>query len=218
MGGSATTANQETQQTFSNDVFVKSGALIVRANPVENYSEFQRLAGLTADLNGDFYVRSYSENWNYNPFLSQSQSSDYVTGLTGTDRATKDKANGRSNLTQVVKIQDFSKGRDKIDLSAFGLDQAVLTANAKSLDGKYGTTYLTELSKLFKPEGLKITSAKNGWTSGNTSLFLKEDGADANGNDTKDDTVLEIQLVGINISSIDGRFFGEANLISDDVF
>lgn len=204
--------------TFQQSVYVKSGALIVKTEPVDDYSGAQRTPIVSADENGDFYVRSQTENWNYNPYLSQSQNSDYVTGLTGADRATKDRANGRSDLTQVVKIQDFSKGRDKIDLSAFGLDQALLTANAKALDGKFGTTYLTELSKLLKPEGLKITSAKNGWTSGNTSLFLKEDAADVNGNDTKDDTILEIQLVGINISSIDGRFFGEANLISDDAF
>lgn len=137
-------------------------------------------------------------------------------GATGATRATTDPANGLSNLTQRIKIQDFKIGTDKIDLSAFGLTRDVLLANNTALTGKNGTTYLKALSDVLKTEGLKITSAKNGWTSGNTSLFLKEDAADYNGNGTKDDTLLEIQLVGINISSLNGRFFGESALATGD--
>lgn len=159
---------------------------------------------------GDHYARKMDDNWHYNPFLSQSQNDTYMGGATGATRAATDPANGLSNLTQRIKIQDFKIGTDKIDLSAFGFSTDLLTD--KTLVGKNGTSYLTALNTLLTPEKIKITYAKNGWTSGNTSLFLKEAAADYNGNGTNDDTLLEIQLVGINISSVNGRFFGETAL------
>jgi hypothetical protein len=198
-----------TRDSNQSKVFIKSGLEVFLNNRFND--------DLTIDLStsgdgddGHFYVRSSSDNWHYNPFMSQSQNDAYYSGTTGATRATTDPANGLSNLTQRIKIQDFKIGSDKIDLSAFGLSREVLLANDKTLTGKNGATYLKALSDVLKPEGLKITSAKNGWTSGNTSLFLKEDNADFNGNSTKDDTLLEIQLVGINISSLNGRFFGES--------
>ncbi len=191
------------------NTFVKSGQDVVFNERIYDDNGVVDLTVRAFD-NGDLYVRNTSDNWHYNPFMSQSQNDAYHSGTTGATRATIDPANGLSNLTQRIRIQDFKIGTDKIDLSAFGLSREVLLANDKTLTGKNGTTYLKALSDVLKPEGLKITSAKNGWTSGNTSLYLKEDNADFNGNSTKDDTLLEIQLVGINISSLNGRFFGES--------
>jgi Ca2+-binding RTX toxin-like protein len=196
-------------------VFIKFGADVVLTSRFNDDNTGIDLITSGYDDNGNFFVRSQSDDWHYNPFLSQSQNGTFFSG-TATRDAAKDPANGISNLTQRIKIQDFKIGSDKIDLSAFGLSKDVLLANDAKLKGINGTTYLTALSTILTPEGLKISAAKNGWTSGNTSLFIKET-ADHNGNGTLDDTLLEIQLVGINISSINGRFFGESenpNLVS----
>jgi hypothetical protein len=197
-------------QGLAVNTFVKSGQDVVFDERIYDDNGVVDLTVRGYDNDGNLYVRNTSDNWHYNPFMSQSQNDAYHSGTTGATRATTDVANGLSNLTQRIKVQDFKIGSDKIDLSAFGLSREVLLANDKTLTGKNGTTYLKALSDVLKTEGLKITSAKNGWTSGNTSLFLKEDAADFNGNGTKDDTLLEIQLVGINISSLNGRFFGES--------
>lgn len=148
------------------------------------------------------YQRAESDDWHYNPFMSQNQNSTWSS--TSVD------AHGVSALTQRIRVQDFKIGSDTLDLSAFGLTKEILAlpANAALLKDKSGTAFLTELSKVLAPEGLVINAAKTAWTSGNTSLFIKET-KDTNANNTPNDTLLEIQLVGINISSVNGRFFGE---------
>jgi hypothetical protein len=215
----AATAN-DNGDIFINNVFIKSGRDVVLNERAGDYNGLIDLETKWVEADSTFY-RHQSDNWHYNPYMSQSQIGDYHSGTTGSNRAATDPANGLSNLTQRIKIQDFKIGTDKIDLSAFGLSTDVLSANSKALAGLSGTSYLKALSRLLETtEGLKITAAKNGWTSGNTSLFLKELATktattdptpiDYNGNGTVDDTLLEIQLVGINISSLNGRFFGES--------
>jgi hypothetical protein len=198
---------------LNSEVFVKSGQDVFLDQRVGN--EFFNFNSSAPELNTQvttsdaIYTRNKNDNWHYNPFMSQYQNDAYNAGTTGATRANTDPGNGVSNLTQRIRVQDFKIGSDKLDLSAFGLTNEILSFNSKTLDGKTGTSYLMALSAILKPEGLKITAAKTAWTSGSTALFIKEDNVDTNGNSTKDDTLLEIQLVGINISSINGRFFGE---------
>jgi hypothetical protein len=160
------------------------------------------------DEGGDVYTRVRDDSWHYNPFMTQNQNADllYTQTLAG---KVVDRGNGVSDLTQRIKIEDFQIGSDTIDLSAFGLNKEFLAD--LSLRNKNGTSYLKALSDLMsKSEGLIITAAKTPWTSGNTSIFIKEDTKlDSNDNGTKTDTLLEIQLVGINVSSLNARFFGE---------
>lgn len=196
---------------LKSETFVKSGQDVFLDRRAGD--QFDNFPGQNLDTrvytDDAVYTRNKNDNWHYNPFMSQYQNDAYNAGTTGATRANTDPGNGVSNLTQRIRVQDFKIGSDKLDLSAFGLTNEILSFNAKTLDGKTGTSYLTALSAILKPEGLKITAAKTAWTSGSTALFIKEDNADTNGNSTKDDTLLEIQLVGINISSINGRFFGE---------
>jgi len=160
------------------------------------------------DEGGDVYTRVRDDSWHYNPFMTQNQNADLLYTQTVAGKVV-DRGNGVSKLTQRVKIEDFQIGSDTIDLSAFGLTKDFLAD--PSLRNKNGTSYLKALSDLMsKSEGLIITAAKTPWTSGNTSIFIKEDTKlDSNDNGTKTDTLLEIQLVGINVSSLNARFFGE---------
>jgi hypothetical protein len=159
---------------------------------------------------GDVFTRVRDDTWHYNPFMTQNQNADLMYTQTVAGKVV-DRGNGVSDLTQRIKIEDFQIGSDTIDLSAFGLTTEFLAD--PSLRNKNGTSYLKALSDLMsKSEGLIITAAKTAWTSGNTSIFIKEDNKlDSNDNGTKNDTLLEIQLVGINISSLNARFFGEWN-------
>jgi hypothetical protein len=160
------------------------------------------------DEGGDVYTRVRDDSWHYNPFMTQNQNADLLYTQTVAGKLV-DRGNGVSKLTQRIKIEDFQIGSDTIDLSAFGLTKEFLAD--PSLRNKNGTSYLKALSDLMsKSEGLIITAAKTPWTSGNTSIFIKEDTKlDSNDNGTKTDTLLEIQLVGINVSSLNARFFGE---------
>jgi len=75
-----------------------------------------------------------------------------------------------------------------------------------------GTAYLAALSTaLSTKEGLTITAGRTPWTGGALSLFIKENNTlDYNNNGQKNDTLVEIQLVGLSLGSVSARMFGEA--------
>ena len=141
-----------------------------------------------------------------------------------------------SALTERIRINDFQVGSDKIDLSAYGITNEFLQSNNLFFGGPLvgnvysssltsyplvspmkltGTAYLTALSSaLSTKEGLTITAGRTPWTGGALSLFVKEDTkTDYNKNGSLNDTLVEIQLVGLSLGSLSAKMFGEAQMV-----
>jgi Ca2+-binding RTX toxin-like protein len=149
----------------------------------------------------DLYGNASTSAGNYNPFLSQS--------LNATPISIDPKSFNVSLLTFRTRILDFKVGEDKLDLSNYGIDQDFLTN--KALTKLSGTAFVTAVNTALKPDGLQMVVGKNGFTSNNTTLFIQEV-ADTNGNGRLNDTLLEIQLVGIASSAISIKMFGDTPL------
>jgi Ca2+-binding RTX toxin-like protein len=176
------------------------------------------------NTNEGVYSRVKDDNQYYNPFLSQNQNREPFSSQD---------PNRVSALTERIRITDFQVGSDKIDLSAYGITNEFLQSNnlyyggpvvgnlfsssltsfpSVSLMKLTGTAYLAALSTaLSTKEGLTITAGRTPWTGGALSLFIKENTTlDYNNNGQKNDTLVEIQLVGLSLGSVSARMFGEA--------
>lgn len=140
---------------------------------------------------------------NYNPFLSQSQNA--------TPLSLDAKSYGVSLLTFRTRILDFKVGEDKLDLSNFGIDQELITN--KALGKLSGTAFVAALNAALKLDGYQITVGKSGFTSNNTTLFVQEALVDTNSNGRTNDTLVEIQLVGLTNSAITMKLFGDAPVV-----
>lgn len=140
---------------------------------------------------------------NYNPFLSQSQNAaSFSTDL---------KSYNVSMMTFRTRILDFKVGEDKLDLSNFGIDQELITN--KALGKLSGTAFVAALNAVLKLDGYQITVGKSGFTSNNTTLFVQEALVDTNSNGRINDTLVEIQLVGLTSSAITMKLFGDAPVV-----
>lgn len=139
---------------------------------------------------------------NYNPFLSQSQNA--------TPLSTDARSFNVSLLTFKTRILDFKVGEDKLDLSNFGIDQDFMLN--KALTKLNGAAFITAMNLALKPDGIQMVVGRTGFTSTNTTLFIQEAAVDTNGNGRNNDTLLEIQLVGITSSSISMKMFGDTPL------
>lgn len=144
---------------------------------------------LTSEINGN----------NYNPFLSQSQIS--------TPFSTNPKAYNVSPLTFRTRIGDFKVGEDKLDFSNLGIDFDFI--NNRALNKLSGTSFIKAVNIALAPDGVAFQIGKSSTTSNHTTLFLVEI-LDTNFNGTKNDTLIEIQLVGLSSSAIGVKLFGEA--------
>lgn len=144
---------------------------------------------LTSDANGN----------NYNPYLSQSQIS--------TPFSTNPKAYNVSPLTFRTRIGDFKVGEDKLDFSNLGIDLDFI--NNRALNKLSGTAFIKAVNLALAPDGVAFQIGKSSSTSNHTTLFLVET-LDTNFNGTKNDTLIEIQLVGLSSSAIGVKLFGEA--------
>jgi hypothetical protein len=165
--------------------------------------------------NNDAYYPTLPDLWgstapnapiigSYNPFLSQSQNS---TPLSSTDP----KSYGVSLLTFRTRILDFKVGEDKLDLSNFGIDEQLITN--KALGKLSGTAFITAANLALKPDGYALLIGKSGYTSNNTTLFIVEAAVDTNANGRTNDTLVEIQLVGLTTSAISIKMFGEVPVV-----
>ena len=139
---------------------------------------------------------------NYNPFLSQSQNA--------TAFSPDAKSFNVSLLTFKTRILDFKVGDDKLDLSNFGIDQDFMVN--KALTKLNGSAFITAMNLALKPDGIQMVVGKTAFTSNNTTLFIQEAAFDTNGNGKTNDTLLEIQLVGITSSAISMKMFGDTPL------
>jgi hypothetical protein len=175
------------------------------------------------------YIRVKDDNQYYNPFLSQNQNREPFSSQD---------PNRVSALTERIRITDFQVGSDKIDLSAYGITNEFLQSNNLFYGGPLvgnlyspsltsfplvsqmkltGTAYLAALSGVLSTkEGLTITAGRTPWTGGALSLFIKENNTatgDYNKNGQLNDTLVEIQLVGLSLGSVSARMFGEAGQV-----
>ena len=180
------------------------------------------------------YIRVRDDEQYYNPFLSQNQNREPFW---------PSDPNRVSALTERIRITDFQVGSDKIDLSAYGITNEFLQSTHLFYGGPTvgnlyspsltsfssvsqmkltGSTFLKALSDtLSVREGLIITAGRTPWTGGALSLFVKEDPArdapnkpvDYNNNGSFNDTLVEIQLVGLSLGSVSARMFGEAEKV-----
>jgi len=180
----------------------------------------------TYETKDGVYIRVRDDNQYYNPFLSQNQNREPFWSSD---------PNRVSALTERIRITDFQVGSDKIDLSAYGITNEFLQSNnliyASPVVGSLyssssltsfpsqpqmkltGTTYLKALNDaLSTKEGLTITAGRTPWTGGALSLFVKEK-LDYNNNGSVNDTLVEIQLVGLSLGSVSARMFGEAEKV-----
>jgi hypothetical protein len=148
----------------------------------------------------DLYGRSNGTVNRYNPFLSQSHDS--------TAFSNSSTAYGVSPLTFRTRILDFKVGEDKLDLSNFGIDLDFI--NSKLLSKFTGLAFIAQANILLKPDGYALAIGKSSATSNNTTLFIREAGVDTNDNIKTNDTLVEIQLVGLITSSISLKIFGDA--------
>jgi hypothetical protein len=149
----------------------------------------------------DLYGNASTSAGNYNPFLSQSQNATPIS--------IDPKSFNGSLMTFRTRILDFKVGEDKLDLSNYGIDQDFLTN--KALTKLSGTAFLASLNVALKLDGLQMVAGRNGFTSNNTTLFIQEV-LDTNGNGRLNDTLLEVQLVGIASSAISIKIFGDTPL------
>ena len=139
---------------------------------------------------------------NYNPFLSQSQNA--------TAFSPDLKSFNVSLLTFRTRILDFKVGEDKLDLSNFGIDQDFFVN--KALTKLSGAGFISAMNAALKPDGIQMVVGKTNFTANNTTLFIQEAAIDTNGNGRTNDTLLEIQLVGIASSAISMKMFGDTPL------
>jgi len=82
----------------------------------------------------------------------------------------------------------------------------------KALTKLTGSAFITALNLALKPDGIQMAVGRNGFTSNNTTLFIQEAAVDTNGNSKTNDTLLEIQLVGITSSAISMKMFADTPL------
>lgn len=136
----------------------------------------------------------------YNPFLSQSQNSAPFSPGNA-------KAYGVSPLTFRTRILDFKIGEDKIDLTNLGIDFDFI--NNRALNKLSGTAFIKAVNTALLPDGLSLVIGKSSSTSNHTTLFVVEV-ADTNFNGAKNDTLVEIQLVGLSSSAFSIKMFGDA--------
>jgi Ca2+-binding RTX toxin-like protein len=165
--------------------------------PVSNFHGGESYYPTMPDLYGN--ATTLTPAGNYNPFLSQSQNATAFSADL--------KSYNVSPLTFRTRILDFKVGEDKLDLSNFGIDQDLMIN--KLLTKLSGSAFVTALNTALKPDGIQMIVGKNGWTSNNTTLFIQEV-VDTNGNSKTNDTLLEIQLVGISSAAISMKIFGDA--------
>jgi len=148
----------------------------------------------------DLYNRPGGTVTKYNPFLSQSHD--------GTPFSNSPTAYGVSPLTFRTRILDFKVGEDKLDLTEFGIDLDFI--NTKLLAKNSGAAFITAANIVLKNDGYSLALGKSSATSNNTTLFIREAGIDTNDNQKINDTLVEIQLVGLTTSSISVKIFGDA--------
>jgi Ca2+-binding RTX toxin-like protein len=148
----------------------------------------------------DLYGNLTGTLTNYNPFLSQSHNS--------TPFSTSTSAYAVSPLTFRTRILDFKVGADKLDLSNFGIDLDFI--NLKSLAKLSGADFIKAANLVLKTDGYSLAIGKSAHTANNTTLFIREAGVDTNDNLKLNDTLLEIQLVGLTATSIGIKIFGDS--------
>jgi len=155
----------------------------------------------------DLYGAATGGVTNYNPFLSHSQNHTPFVA------ATVPGSYNVSPLTFRTRVLDFKVGEDKLDLSNYGIDLDFI--NIKALSRLSGTAFITAANLALKPDGYALMIGKSASTSNNTTLFVTEAGVDTNLNGKTNDTLLEIQLVGITTTAIGIRMFGDAPVDSN---
>lgn len=148
----------------------------------------------------DLYGAATGGVTNYNPFMSQSHNSTAFSTAPGTYNV--------SPLTFRTRVLDFKVGEDKLDLTNYGIDLDFI--NIKALSRLSGNGFITAANTALKPDGYALMIGKSLHTSNNTTLFVIEAGVDTNLNGKTNDTLLEIQLVGITNTAIGIRMFGDA--------
>ena len=151
----------------------------------------------------DLYGNATGTVTNYNPYLSQSQNSTPFSTAPGTYNV--------SPLTFRTRVLDFKVGEDKLDLSNFGIDSDFITL--KALSKVTGAAFITAANVALKPDGYGLMIGKSASTSNNTTLFIIEQGVDTNLNGKVNDTLVEIQLVGLTNSAISVKIFGDSPVV-----
>lgn len=151
----------------------------------------------------DLYGNATGTVTNYNPYLSQSQNSTPFSTAPGTYNV--------SPLTFRTRVLDFKVGEDKLDLSSFGIDPDFITL--KALSKVTGAAFITAANVALKPDGYGLMIGKSASTSNNTTLFIIEQGVDTNLNGKVNDTLVEIQLVGLTNSAISVKIFGDSPVV-----
>ena len=151
----------------------------------------------------DLYGNSTGTLTNYNPFLSQSQNSAPFSASAS--------SYGVSPLTFRTRILDFKVGEDKLDLTNFGIDPDFI--NSKSLAKLIGAAFILAANLILKVDGYSLAIGKSASTANNTTLFIREAGFDTNDNLKSNDTLVEIQLVGLASTSIGIKIFGDSSIL-----